>query len=229
MVKSRVLTPLRITPLSLPAAGGTPDDREAAVRAAVLAAEADLVVLPEAHLPGYAHVRGDAGARAHALLRSLPPTAMGYLDGDGSWLALAVDGEVHTYRKRFPSPAESRVWRAGDRPGLARTRLGRIGMLVCADVLQLDAWEALRGEVDAVVVAAAWPDYRGVPFDSNPYRDRLLARAASSLGVPVAFANASGPGFSGGARVFQPGPPEPLRHEAGWGAFCRMYRRLSGR
>lgn len=225
---------LRVAAVQLPGRGGTLEEREAHAVGAVRAACAggpggklDLVVLPEATLPGYAHVRADCGDRARALAMALATetgacVALGYLDGDGAWMGLAApDGGWWAYRKRFPAPAEARVWRAGTVPGVAETPIGRVGLAVCADALQRATWRGLAG-VDVVAVGAAWPDYRGrldrtaawarpglawLYAGSNPYRDALLGRAARALGAPVVFANASGPwegeeGFSGGSAVW---------------------------
>jgi predicted amidohydrolase len=148
---------------------------------------------------------------------------MGYVDGDACVLGLhSPDGAAHRYQKRFLSPAEAPVWRPGPGPVIASTPLGRVGLAVCADVLQLATWAPFRGAVDLVVVAAAWPDYQGrlttivrparpafgwLFTGSNPYRDDLLGRAARAVGAPVVFANATGPAdgqesFSGGSCVY---------------------------
>jgi hypothetical protein len=213
--------------VTLPGRGGTLDERiawadDAVARAA--AAGAGLVVLPEATIPGYSHVRADCGdvARTWALgaARRGLAVAVGYLDGDGCWLGVAdPDGRFTAYRKRFPSPAEGRVWRGGTDAVIVDTPVGRVGLLICADVLQLDAWRPYVGRVDAVAVAAAWPDYQGrlerTPrlarpalrwlFEGSvPYRDALLVRASAAVGAPVVFADASGP-------VFPHSLPESLR------------------
>ncbi len=195
---------------------------EARERGAVVA------VLPEAYLPGYAHAPAEEGPRARTWLagaarRHAMTIAMGYVDGDRCVLGVTTpDGAHAAYTKRFLSPDEARAWRPGTAPLIATTPAGRFGLLVCADVLHVDAWVPYMGRVDAVLVAAAWPDYRGrlatVPAptrpaarwlfrDSNPYRAELLARAARAVGAPVVFANATGPfqgeeNFSGGSRVY---------------------------
>lgn len=251
--------PPSVDPSRDPAAAGALDDL--AARAA--AGGADLLLLPEALLPGYRHARADCGPAARDLALRLAArhrlaVCPGFLHGDGCFLGLAApDGQWSCYRKQHPSPAESRQWRAGRHPGVvpfeARSGRLRLGLLICADLLHLRAWEALRGRADLVLIAAAWPDYRQPPppglgwlyAESNRYRDHLLARAAASLGVPVAFANAAGPGFSGGtglwdssgarvgsgafsiATLSPAAPPSgvrpPLRHEGRWRAFMPAY------
>jgi predicted amidohydrolase len=217
-----------IAALELPGAGGTLDERLDRADAALRRAEADVVVLPEAYLPGYSHVRADAATTAQTWMadrarRHAATIIMGYLDDDACVLGVTTPDGRHTrYQKRFLAPAEARVWRAGTAPVIADTPAGRIGLLICADVLQLQAWDAYIGRVDAVAVAAAWPDYAGridtvpaalrVPakwlFEaSNPYRRVLLGRAAIAVGAPVAYAAATGPyrdaeQFSGHACIY---------------------------
>lgn len=225
-------TPLAAA-LELPGHGGTIPERIALAEAALADAGdqgAALAVLPEAYLPGYTHARADVGPVAQTWLataarRYAITIAMGYVDEDACVLGVTTPAGAHTrYVKRFLSPAEARVWRPGSAAVVADTPVGRLGLLVCADVLQLDAWAPFVGAVDAVVVAAAWPDYRGrlttvsrvarpglgwLFGASNPYRRDLLGRAARAVGAPVVFANASGPvrpgaveGFSGGACIY---------------------------
>lgn len=233
---------MRLGALSLP----VPASDDARIEAAVRAVDADLVVLPEAALPGYAHRLADASARARALAARVP-VVVGFLDGVGSAAGVQGRDGFVAYRKRFLAPAEARVWGAGREAVVAETAVGRLGLLVCADVLQVQAWEDLRGKVDAVAICAAWPHYRDRRFAALyagivPYRDAWLAQAAAALGVPVVFADATGRGFGGrcglwdadGRRVAEgavvtgdvaPGRPgAPLRHPPGWAAFTRVYR-----
>jgi N-carbamoylputrescine amidase len=204
---------------------------EAAARGAAL------VALPEAFVPGYRWVPGDAelAARVRHAAREAAARhglclALGHVDALGSALLLAApDGRTWTYHKRFIAVGEAAVWRAGREAVVAEigpalgigAGRGRVGLLVCADVLQPAAWHGLRDHVDLLVVAAAWPDYRGraasslLPLrpvvtalgrHSAAHRDRVLAALARHLGVPVVFANAVGPwrhdeGFTGGSAV----------------------------
>lgn len=238
----------RVGALSLPIPA--PDDAEITRR--VRALNADLVVLPEAALPGYRHAREDASARARALDL---PVVVGFLDGQGSAAGVRVGNRFIVYRKRFLAPAEARVWRAGRDAVIADTPVGRVGLLICADILQLQAWEDLRGRVDLVAVCAAWPHYRdrrappglGWLYAGSPtYRDEHLSRCARSLGVPVVFANAKAPAFdgvctiwdanghavaTGDAVVSDVGPATqgpPLRHRGRWAIFAPIYR-VAGR
>ena len=259
--------PIRVASIQLPGVGGTVAERADLARAAIAetnraadgGASADLYVLPEACFPGYTHVRASGEGAARAFAESVDRrVVVGFIEGAASCAGIwEPGGSWIVYQKRFPTPAESRVWRAGRESVVAQTGIGRVGMLICADVLQIDAWEDLRGRVDVVAVCAAWPEYRGrwappglawLYAESNGYRDDLLGRAARSLGVPVVFANACGPGFSGGSAVWSAAgkivaepheiavveascegsaeaPPEvALRHPARWAAFTHAYR-----
>jgi predicted amidohydrolase len=192
--------------------------------------EAELALAPEACLPGYAPgtktlsppgallARVQALAEAHGIA-----LACGAVDDGACALGLAVPGAgLVRYEKRFPTPAESRGWRPGRHPVVGQTPWGRVGLLLCADVLHADSWRPLRGKVDAVLVAGAWPDYVGrrdalgplsggllapVLAGSNAWREALLPQAARFVGAPVLWCNAMGrypagaPGenFSGGS------------------------------
>jgi predicted amidohydrolase len=217
--------PLRVALAELPGAPEPPGPGALAARWARIddaletarGADAGLVVFPECALTGYAPwgpdpcldvraARARLGERARATGLHV---VLGWDAGDRCTLALATpDGAVHAYDKRHPTPTEARRWRAGRTPGIVPTVVGRVGMLVCADVLHARAWEGLCGQVDLVVVAAAWPDYVGrlarlpaplrplarpVTEGSGPWRDTLLARAAARLGVPVVVCDATGP------------------------------------
>lgn len=220
---------------------GAPAASRAAGEAALRAAQAEgaaLALFPEAWLPGYGCPGVPSGTGTSARLWASEAAratglhiALGFVDGDRCALGLAApDGEAWTYHKRFPTPAESRAWRPGERPVVADCALGRVGLLVCADVLHEDAWRPLAGRVDLVLVAAAWPDYAGreatlprlarpllrpVLRGSNPWRERLLGRAARAIGAPVLLCNTIGPShppthagvverFSGGSGGWTP-------------------------
>lgn len=215
--------------VQLPGAPGPLELRLQRAEAAVSDCEADLVLLPEAFLPGYARVPGSAQTEAaartwatRAAARHGRHVAVGLVGAHGSELLLvAPTGDSWSYRKRFPTWAERGAWRAGRGALIATTSLGRIGLVLCADVVQPATWEDLAGRVDLVLVAAAWTDYAGRKAQLSPlrrailgpwmdrsgdHRDELLANAARSLGAPIVYANACGPWqgeerFSGGSRV----------------------------
>ncbi|RME25289.1 MAG: carbon-nitrogen hydrolase family protein, partial [Deltaproteobacteria bacterium] len=225
----------RVAIAQLPGVRGDPARRRAwlAALAARAAAEgADLLFLPEAALSGY-HLAPGCPEVARATRRAAASLARdhrldivaGLIDGDGSRLELfGADGCHRSYLKRYPTLRESAHHRAGRTPAVWTLQGRRAGLLLCADIMQGGAWRPLVGRVDVVLVAAAWPDYRGRPARLAPplrpllaplatrspaYLHAFLPRAAAALGVPLLFANLAGTwvgaeGFTGGSTVFGP-------------------------
>lgn len=216
--------------------------REAAEQALDAAGAVDLLLLPEATFPGYAPgadpreaaaqcAAGEAWAVAAAARTGLHLAVGLGLPDQSVLLLVAPDGARWRYAKAWPTFAESATWRAGPGPQIAWTRLGPVGMALCADVVQPGLWAGLRGRVSLVLAAGAWGDYRGReatlawwrvaalgPWmrDAARHRDRTLRSAARALRVPVAWANACGPlrqaeSFSGGSVIL--GPDGLLRAE----------------
>ena len=230
--------PLHGAVVQLPGAPGPVAERLAWAEAALqgcfaTAAGERIIVYPEATFPGYAPgLRGGGPAAAAgaswaraAARRSGAHIAIGLAEDDASEIVLvAPDGAEWRYRKRYPTFAEAPHWRAGPRVEVAHTRLGRVGLVICADLVQPGLWAGLRGRVDLVVICAAWGDYAGRLRGAPPWRraalgpwmrgaaahrDRTVQAAAAALGVPVLYANACGPWqgderFDGGSRILGP-------------------------
>ncbi len=225
----------RVAIAQLPGVAGDQDQRLAwLARLAQRAADggADLLVLPEAALSGYDLAPGDAAAAtaARCAAASLARThgldlVAGLLDSDGSRLEhFAANGSHHSYLKRFPTLRESRHHRAGHAPALWNLAGRRAGLLLCADIMPAAAWRPLVGAVDVLVVAAAWPDYRGrlrrtaaplrpllspLASRSPAYLRAFLPRAAAAMAVPLVFANLAGTWvdderFAGGSALYGP-------------------------
>ncbi|MCB9743439.1 MAG: carbon-nitrogen hydrolase family protein [Alphaproteobacteria bacterium] len=212
--------PPLIAAAQMPAQGRSAQARLDEARAIVERAQAlgvRLLVFPEGYLPGYALARPDDALGVVAAREALRRWSreldmvilMGTLTADGSGLTL-VDPErgLHLYRKRFPTLREAGLFPAGTGPMLVDTVIGRVGVLLCAELLQPAAWAPFIGQVELVAIASAWPSYPPVPrhalpglrelgtltrIDGNAYRRRLIARAARAVGAPVLFANATGP------------------------------------
>jgi predicted amidohydrolase len=228
--------PLRVCVAQLPGAPGPLPERRAWAEGALRAAAgADLLLLPEATFPGYAPggdpreaaaqaAAGEAWA-VEAAARAGLHLAVGLGFPDESVLLLvAPDGERWRYTKAWPTFAEAAAWRAGPGPLVARTRLGPVGLALCADVVQPGLWAGLRGRVSLLLAAGAWADYRGRAAGlswwraaalgpwmrrAGGHRDRTLSAGAAALGAPVAWANACGPwrgaeSFSAGSGIYGP-------------------------
>lgn len=196
----------------------------------------DLAVFPESSVTGYL-MEGGAAEHAlspHHLVRELEDRlsglerpidfAIGYYEfGSGqpynSCAYLAWDGQcldlVHNYRKFFlPTYGvfdEERFHASGTQLGLAETRFGRIGLLICEDV-----WHSVLGSLlavsgaELVLVPSASP-LRGIA-DAKPGNvqryERMVRALAEEHGV---YAVASmligfegGKGFTGGSMIFDP-------------------------
>lgn len=179
-------------------------------------AGAELAVLPEMFNTGYGLVPDyapvsegyDGPTLAHLRGRSRQwgmAIAAGYVERDGSDLydALAFcqpDGRVAVYRKRHLVFWEPSRFRAGRAPLVVRTRWGRVGFAVCADMIYRRVWHDYRDEVDLAIVAAAWPDFADRETGRKhwlfghvgPLAGEIPGRVAKDLGIPVIFANQCG-------------------------------------
>lgn len=108
-------------------------------------------------------------------------------------------GTVHTYRKRYPAFFEKLYFRCGATEGIFHTAIGRIGVMICWDMVQPRLQRELAGKIDLLVISSAWPDMTTgnipVPFFAKwMSRQPSLAppRIAAQLGVPVVYANIAG-------------------------------------
>ena len=89
----------------------------------------------------------------------------------------------------------------GRTPLIVRTPWGRVGLAVCADMMDRRVWDDYRGRIDIAVVASAWPEFacrhtgrRHRLFGHiGPMATAIPAKVAHDLGVPVIFANQTGP------------------------------------
>ncbi|WP_165234200.1 carbon-nitrogen hydrolase family protein [Aquisphaera insulae] len=177
---------------------------------------AELVALPELFNTGYS-LCPDFGPHSESVdgptlsyLRQRSRAwkmviAAGFVERDGRHLfdSLAVctpEGDLQVYRKRNLVFWERFRFRPGKAPLVVKTRLGRIGFAVCADMIYRRVWEDYRGRIDAAVVSAAWPDFacrqtghrHWLLGHVGPLSHAIPAKVAADLGVPVVFANQCG-------------------------------------
>lgn len=132
--------------------------------------------------------------------------ACGFVERDGHHLydSLALclaDGRVHVYRKRHLVFWERYRFRPGREATVAMTPFGRIGLAICADMIYRRVWDGYRDRVDLAIVSAAWPDFacresgrkHWLFGHLGPLSGAIPAKVASDLGIPVVFANQTGP------------------------------------
>jgi 5-aminopentanamidase len=169
----------------------------------------DLAVLPETGLQGYGYEDADAVRRdatslsdpAFARARDLVATAgihaiVGFIERDGDRLfnsAALIDpgGDVLALHRKVHMPClgVDRFVERGDRePVVADTPVGRIGMLICADMIFPEAARvaALNG-ADAIAISAC------VPQSISIYSDALVRVRAYENCAYVVFADMAGP------------------------------------
>ena len=179
-------------------------------------AGSQLSVLPEMFNTGYG-LLPDFGPCAEAAdgptLRHLSQRsqlwgmgiAAGFVERDGRHLfdALALclpAGSIHIYRKRHLVFWESFRFRAGRKPLVVNTPWGRVGLAVCADMMDRRVWDDYRGRIDLAVIASAWPEFacrhsgRGHCLFGHvgPMATAIPTEVARDLDVPVIFSNQTG-------------------------------------
>jgi len=124
------------------------------------------------------------------------------LSGDkmyNTFVMAAPSGETWSYRKQNPAFFEKFYFHAGRKPGIFNTPLGRIGVLICWDMVHKRMLQQLRGRCDMLLISAAWPDmttgnypvlgFQGWMSRQPDSRPPFLAR---ELQVPVMFCNSTG-------------------------------------
>jgi predicted amidohydrolase len=177
---------------------------------------AELAVLPELFNTGYSLMpdygplaEGANGPTlAHLRQRSRQwgmSIAAGFVEREGWHLydALAFctpDGAQHVYRKRNLVFWERFRFRPGRAPLVVKTRWGRIGFAICADMIYRRVWQSYRDHIDLAVVSAAWPDFADRDTGHKhwlfghvgPLSGEIPRKVAQDLGIPVVFANQCG-------------------------------------
>jgi len=198
--------------------GGTLDERLA--RIAEFAREARtrgarLLALPEMSVTGYDLSYESAGEPIPGpITTALTEIArekdlylisgMTELDAGSRFNVLTLigpEGRVGGYRKQHVSSVENAFWLCGEGATVLTCDIGRIGFGICADMLFPTPWSAYQGDVDLVVIGAAWPDHRhtkpfpyGARFSETHVKatEDVPLHLSAALGVPVLLANAAG-------------------------------------
>ena len=130
-------------------------------------------------------------------------------------------GQIHSYSKRYPAFFERLFFGPGRTKGILDTPLGRVGVLVCWDMVHNKLVKELEGEIDILLITSAWPDLTtgNIPLPGFqrwmqrqvPGRPQQLAKR---LGLPVVYTNTTG--------VFETKVPwTPLRYRSQYaGSAC---------
>src|SRR5262245_47877057 len=125
---------------------------------------AQIIVLPELFNTGYVYTprlfaaaETEDGATLHRLT-SLSAELKVYLAGSlllregahifNTFTLVAPNGKIHKYHKQYPFLWEYCYFERGREPVIVETEFGRLGFLVCWDLVQQRAWEGYRGRVD---------------------------------------------------------------------------------
>jgi predicted amidohydrolase len=177
---------------------------------------AELAVLPEMFNTGYGlcpdyapYAEGRDGTTWRHLARRSREWRMtiaaGFVERDGHHLYDALglvtpDGQIHVYRKRNLVFWERSRFHPGREPLVVSTPWGRVGFAICADMIYQTVWRGYRGQIDAAIVSAAWPDFADRRTGQKhwllghvgPLSGVIPGRVAQDLGIPVIFSNQCG-------------------------------------
>ncbi len=236
---------LRVATAQLPATRLAEGPRALALIDAAIADAAaqsvDLLVLPEGAYPSY-YLPGVREFRAAGLMpndaflawlgerarRHRMHLICGYVEDRGDCLcnaaALVNDagGVAGIARKSFLWGDDNRVFRPGDRLEAFDTRLGRLGIAICADVRapEITAGLAALG-AQLIAIPTCWVNVKRRPGEYyNPQPDFLIEARCLEIGLPFVCANKFGVetdtlsycGFSlitdADARVLAKAPPD---------------------
>lgn len=108
-------------------------------------------------------------------------------------------GELFSYRKQYPVGFEMLFFHRGRSVGIFNTALGRIGVMICWDMVHERLAREMAGQVDLLLISSAWPAVGpgNIPLwgmrnwlDRQPLqRPRQLAL---KLNAAVAYCNMTG-------------------------------------
>ena len=115
-----------------------------------------------------------------------------------TFLLCGPDGEVISYRKKHPFYIERLFFHSGTEVGIFDTSLGRIGMMICWDMVHPKLCQSMVGQIDLLLICSAWPDVSRGSIPLYGIRGWLSRRSGASklaqnLGMPVAYCNMTGP------------------------------------
>ena len=175
----------------------------------------DLILLPEVFNTGYRYEKrlGDCAeeldGRTVSWMKQLSLVhgcciGGGIIERSGdtlynTFVLAEPTGIVHTYRKRHLPFFENLYFKTGNEPGIFDTCMGRVGVLVCWDMIFKKTVNELKDKVDILLVSSCWPDMTtgNIPVlgMQNWITKQCMNRPqqiAQELSVPVVFANHTG-------------------------------------
>lgn len=179
-------------------------------------AGAELAVLPEMFNTGYGvgpnyasiaeddtgptirHLRERSRAWGLTIAAGFVEESAGHLYD--SMVIVGPNGLLDIYRKRHLVFWECSRFRSGRAPLIVRTRFGRVGLAICADMIYRRVWEDYRDRIDLALVCSAWPDFRCRDSERphwllgklGPLAGQIPASVSRELKIPVVFANQCG-------------------------------------
>ncbi|TMC90467.1 MAG: carbon-nitrogen hydrolase family protein [Chloroflexi bacterium] len=116
-----------------------------------------------------------------------------------TFLLTGPAGECLSYRKLYPAFFEKLYFHRGRTAGIFDTPIGRIGMMICWDMVHARLYREMAGRIDLLLVCSAWPDLNqgNIPlFGIRDWMSRQPAQRplqlAQKLNVPVAYCNMTG-------------------------------------
>jgi predicted amidohydrolase len=185
---------------------------------------ADLLVLPECAYPAYllgsvasyragGHMSGEAFVRwlAQRAARCRMHIVSGFVDDGGEHLynaAVLLDDhgrEIGRTHKSFLWHLDHDWYAAGGRIRAFDTRLGRIGMIICAETRSPEILATLAADgAELLAMPTCWINGSRTPGQfTNPQIDFLIEARAREFGLPFVCADKSGTELAGVGYVGQ--------------------------
>lgn len=116
-----------------------------------------------------------------------------------TFLLTGPAGEVLSYRKQYPAFFERLYFDRGRTIGIFDTALGRLGVMICWDMVHLRLCREMAGRIDLLLICSAWPDVGKGNIPLYPVQGWLSRqpvqrppRLAQRLDVAVAYCNTTG-------------------------------------
>jgi predicted amidohydrolase len=116
-----------------------------------------------------------------------------------TFLLTGPSGEVLSYRKQYPAFFEMLYFHRGNSIGIFDTPLGRLGLMVCWDMVHPRLSREMAGRIDLLLICSAWPDISqgniplyGVRNWMSRQPVQRPRQLAEQLNVSVAYCNMTG-------------------------------------